>query len=186
MNHYDELAKIVMNREVLLIAPGKSSIREVDKIQEYVKKNSPIVISINFEYELCKLDFVFISNLRRYRQLDKNVEDKCIVTSNIPCDNAYLKVKYADLINDVDYVTDNAGLMIIKLLIKMGVKDISLSGFDGYSELNYENYSEDSMILNQSPSVSYKLNYGIIKMLKEYSKHVKFKFITSARNIILA
>ena len=123
--------------------PGKSSLDEKEKIVTEMEKVDVVSISVNFEYE--GADFIFLSNLRRYRELDKIKYEKCIVTSNIISDKVYLQTKYRDLLNDVETVRDNAGLMAIKLLIMYGVKEIMLAGFDGYSHNTKENYINSQM-----------------------------------------
>ena len=42
--------------------------------------------------------------------------------------------KYKDLVNQMEGVRDNAGLMAIKFLMGYGVSEIKLAGFDGYSQ----------------------------------------------------
>jgi hypothetical protein len=44
--HKDELYKALIGKEVLLIAPGKSSQTEVEKIKEFVSENNVIIIEI--------------------------------------------------------------------------------------------------------------------------------------------
>lgn len=90
-----------------------------------------MTVSVNYNYPLVNTDYIFLSNLRRFRELDVSNRGKCIVTSNIPADNVYLQTKYRDLLCDIEAVKDNAGLMAIKFFAQMGVKKIYLAGFDG-------------------------------------------------------
>ena len=90
---------------------------------------NPITISINFDYSEYKTDFIFLSNLRRFREFNKIKNCKCIVTSNIPVDDVYCKVDYVELRNSIEYVEDNAGLMCIKMLINMGFDEIYDTNF---------------------------------------------------------
>lgn len=179
--HKDELKKILDGKKVLLIAPGKSSIEEQDRISAYDR--GTIRISVNFDYP--NSNFIFLSNLRRFRELDPTLYGKCIVTSNITSNQVYLQTKYRDLLNDVDMVKDNAGLMAIKFLINYGVCEILLAGFDGYSHDTKENYANKNMEFITRNAVLDAMNEGISIMLRNYSENIKLTFLTTPKHIKL-
>ena len=181
----DELIKKLSGKKILLIAPGKSSADEKEIIQAFAKKSDVVSMSINFLYPMTETDFVFVSNLRRFRELDVNARNKCIVTSNVPADKIYLQVDYAELINDEDFVRDNAGLMAIKFLIKCGVKEFFLAGFDGYSHNLEENYGIKEMDLFIRNKISDAMNLGMTKMLGKFSEQVSIQFLTVEKYIHL-
>ena len=181
----DELIKKLSGKKILLIAPGKSSADEKEIIQAFAKKSDVVSMSINFLYPMTETDFVFVSNLRRFRELDVNARNKCIVTSNVPADKIYLQVDYAELINDEDFVRDNAGLMAIKFLIKCGVKEFFLAGFDGYSHNLEENYGIKAMDLFIRNKISDAMNLGMTKMLGKFSEQVSIQFLTVEKYIHL-
>lgn len=182
-DHKEELTAILKGKRVVLIAPGKSSLDEKEKIVTEMEKVDVVSISVNFEYE--GADFIFLSNLRRYRELDKIKYEKCIVTSNIISDKVYLQTKYRDLLNDVETVRDNAGLMAIKLLIMYGVKEIMLAGFDGYSHNTKENYINSQMEFINKNVILDAMNFGMSKVLCELSKIVKISFLTEQKYVKL-
>ncbi len=182
-DHKEELTAILKGKRVVLIAPGKSSLDEKEKIVTEMEKVDVVSISVNFEYE--GADFIFLSNLRRYRELDKIKYEKCIVTSNIISDKVYLQTKYRDLLNDVETVRDNSGLMAIKLLIMYGVKEIMLAGFDGYSHNTKENYINSQMEFINKNVILDAMNFGMSKVLCELSKIVKISFLTEQKYVKL-
>ena len=153
--HKTELIENLRGKTVLLIAPGKSSIEEKDRIASFVNED-----------------------VRRFRELDVSNRGKCIVTSNIPADNVYLQTKYRDLLCDIDAVKDNAGLMAIKFFAQMGVKKIYLAGFDGYSHDEKENYGESTMAFVTRTAVLDAMNQGMTEMLKKYRALVELNFLT--------
>lgn len=179
--HKDELKKILKGKKVLLIAPGKSSVEEQDKINTYDRE--AIRISVNFDYS--NSDFIFLSNLRRFRELDSKIYRKCIVTSNITSNQVYIRTKYRDLLNNIDMVRDNAGLMAIKFLINNGVREICLAGFDGYSHDTRENYAKKDMEFITKNAVLDAMNEGILTMLRKYSENIKLTFLTTPKHIML-
>jgi 4-hydroxy 2-oxovalerate aldolase len=183
--HDAELKSKLLGKKVLLIAPGKSSVDEQKKICDFATKNDVLVISVNFDYKYAMTDLIFLSNLRRFKELDANKRCNCIVTSNIPADKAYLQTKYCDLITNEEAVKDNAGLMAIRFLINYGVEEIYLAGFDGYSHDERENYGDSHMAFITRNAVLDAMNDGMIKVLKQYEKEIKIKFLTEPRYILI-
>ena len=177
--HKGELEEKLKDRKVVLVAPGKSSEEEKDKIAAYAK--SGICISINFDY-FCA-DFIFLSNLRRYRELDACKYEKCIVTSNITSNEVYLQTKYRNLLNNIETVRDNAGLMAIKFLMSYGVKEVALAGFDGYSHDSEKNYAIKSMEIITKNAILDSMNEGMSEVLREYSKDIKIIFLTTPKYV---
>ena len=179
--HKGELEQKLKEKTVVLVAPGKSSEEEKDKIAETSK--TAVCISVNFDYPLS--DYIFLSNLRRFRELDVRKMSKCIVTSNITSDQVYFQTKYRDLLNDEEAVRDNAGLMAIKFLMDYGVKEIFLAGFDGYSHDSKENYANVSMEFITKNALLDAMNIGMSKVLKQYSRDIKISFLTTPKYVRL-
>lgn len=183
--HGVELKKNLNKKKVLLIAPGKSSLKEKDKIISFTHEENPVVISINYRYEYVNPDFIFVSNIRRFRNLNNYQKSKCIVTSNISTDGMFYRANYHELLNEDEMVSDNAGLMAIKFLSMNSVEEIFLAGFDGYSHDVQENYSDSKLELITKNDVLDALNIGMCKVLKEYSTKVKISFLTLPRFVNL-
>lgn len=175
--HKAELQEKIKGKTILLIAPGKSSIEERKKIASFINEDV-VTISVNYNYPLVNTDYIFLSNLRRFRELDASNKEKCIVTSNIPADNVYIRTKYRGLLCDIEAVKDNAGLMAIKYFTQMGAKKIYLAGFDGYSHDEKENYGESAMAFVTRTAVLDAMNVGMTEILKKYSNIVELKFLT--------
>lgn len=178
-----ELMGNLYSREVLLIAPGRSSLDEKKKIISFIKQNNPISISINYDYSGYPSDYIFISNLRRYSALRLNRKGKSIITSNIPSVDSYAKIRYADLLNDHDTVQDNAGLMLIKFLIHAKVKKIYLAGIDGYSIDSSLNYAEKDLTLYMKKAHAEAMNIGISNVLSSFSRDIPIEFVTKPKYV---
>lgn len=181
--HKEELKKALTGKTVILVAPGKSSADEKEKIIAASKDKNALLISVNFDYSYAKTDFIFVSNLRRFKELGADKKSNCIVTSNIPADGVYLQTKYKDLINAIEAVSDNAGLMAIKFLMMYGAFEIKLAGFDGYSHDAKENYAEASMELITRNAVLDAMNDGMIAVLKECTKKIRISFLTTPKYV---
>ena len=183
--HLTEFEQKLNGKTILLIAPGKSSIEEAEKIKSAMQDDEVLTIGVNSEYQLADTDYIFLSNLRRFRELEDVKKAKCIVTSNIPATNTYLQVKYTGLVNGVEAVNDNAGLMAINLMIQKGVKKVLLAGFDGYSHDNKENYADSQLAFITRNAVLDAMNVGMTEVLEQYSKKIEIEFLTNPKHIKL-
>lgn len=183
--HISEFDEIIKGKKVLIVAPGQSSIIEREKIVDTAIKEDVVTISINYEYDSSLTDFIFISNLRRYRDLNPDIKGKCIVTSNIPAIDVYMQVKYKDLINEDDVVFDNAGLMLVKLLMKHGVKKVFIAGMDGYSPNQDDNYADERMNFHTEKDLAERKNKGLMDILKQYSEEIEIVMLTVEKYVIL-
>ncbi|MCI8565600.1 MAG: 3-hydroxy-3-methylglutaryl-CoA lyase [Lachnospiraceae bacterium] len=179
-SHKNELKERLIGKKILLIAPGKSSVDELDCIKAFID-NETVVISVNYAFEDIVPDFIFLSNLRRFRELAEGKKGKCIVTSNIPADGVYFQTKYRDLLNNEDSVRDNAGLMAVKFLMEYDIEGIYLAGFDGYSHDVKENYGSSEMAFITRNAVLDAMNIGMSRVLKLYREKIKIEFITKPR-----
>lgn len=179
--HKVELLGKLKGKKIVLIAPGKSIQDEKEKIREFVRVSGAVTISVNFDYSLIETNYIFLSNLRRFRELDETKRDKCIVTANIPADGVYLQTGYFNLLMSAEAVKDNAGLMAIKFLCGMGVADIYLAGFDGYSYDMEQNYASHDMAFVMRNALIDAMNNGMCKELSNLRKQVNITFLTKEK-----
>lgn len=185
-DNLDEFKSNISGKTILIIAPGKSVEKQKDIVIESAEQNSIISISVNFVYKHYKTDYVFVSNLRRYQQMldEYNILDyKLIGTSNIPQAGLYIQTQYKSLLNDVEYVEDNASLMLIKYLIKLGVKEILIAGVDGYSSNINGNFVNNRMEFLTTNKNFEMMNKGISSILKKYRNDINISFITKHKYI---
>lgn len=180
---FEVLKSKLQGKEILLIAPGKTVQTEKDKISIFVNNHNLVLISVNFVYEDKIPDYVFFSNIRRFKQAPK--DKGCVIaTSNID-EKVDYKIPYKKYLNRQSGVEDNAALMLIKILIDCGVKKIYIAGMDGYSNDIHANYiNEDLQIAIRSESVVEK-NEGLSKVLRQMNLECDLEFVTSNKNISL-
>ena len=170
------LMKTIPKNNVLLIAPGKSLGLPI--VDDFILKKCPYIISINGAGTNRSVDAVFFSNSRRYKEKTGVYDNiRTITTSNIKCDSSEMNssVNYLDyLSNCADF--DNAGLMALNLLSKLGVKETFLAGFDGYPVIlndiqkSYSSYSEYNLCMQKNEAFS--------NILMNLSQNMKIKFVT--------
>ena len=97
-----------------------------------------------------------------------------------------MQTKYKDLLNDVEIVRDNAGLMAIKFLMTYGASKITLAGIDGYSHDMTSNYVNNSMALITETSRLDAMNKGMSEVLEKYRKKIDITFLTTQKFICLS
>ena len=176
------LADIVRDRKILLLAPG-NTIREYrDRIVGMIREDT-LVICVNFFDEAYSPDYVFTSNIRRFQRVIGEVRSKAsrtkvIATSNIP-DRAQadMVVNFSSFTGSGNEIFDNSGLMAIRLLEYVGVKEISIAGMDGYREAEKAAYYEAGFEPYHTVEMSEK-NSLISEELNEIMKRVRLRFIT--------
>ena len=183
--YLDSFKETVADRSILLVAPGKSSLTEKDRIHKMAVQKKAVTIGVNFSYSNIALDYVFISNMRRYRELKHLDASSIIATSNIKVDGVTL-VDYLSLRNNREFLADNAGMMLIKLLSGCDVKEILLAGFDGYSATGQDEYTEGIESYTIKKAIAAKKNSGMDSLIREYSRGAPISFLTTPKYVGLS
>ena len=152
----NELKKIISDKKVLLLCPGNSLNEHSNKIYEYIEKNHPVVVTVNFITDIFISDYAFISNSRRYSQmiskyLDLHNKPKILLTSNItPVNNMVPEMifNYKVLYDIIGQERSNSTILLLALLQSIGVKYFAIAGFDGFSIDINNNYFENNVDLS--------------------------------------
>jgi isopropylmalate/homocitrate/citramalate synthase len=170
-------------KNILIIASGPNASRQKDVVFDYIKINNPIIITLNHISQYYDSQYYFFSNQKRFDKFSKDInKDLIIVTSNIKVNSLCKNCKVADYHNLVSMTSnknDNVTIMLMNLLIKQGVGEVSIAGFDGYKfdSINYS-YLEYDRIIDKVELE--KQNQNIIISLKEISPEIKINFITDS------
>ena len=143
--------------------------------------------SVNFIPSNPAVDMMFVSNMKRFKsmeELGKEISGKIniIVTSNISTVSAKNKyiINYSSYLNEEQCISDNAGLMCINLLKKVGVKQIWLAGFDGFSSNLQENYYESSMYMDVEAERLLEMNIATMQKLTQLSTQIEIGYLTDS------
>lgn len=141
-------------KNILLIGPGKKA-EEIEKIKSYQTEKNAVVISVNFIPEKLNVDYVFMSNAKRYVKLagglfeatKKQGSIKTIATSNVTrsCGRFDYVLAYGNLLDEDALIKDNPLFMMLKLCKLANVKTVALAGFDGYEKCVDTNYVNPNM-----------------------------------------
>lgn len=180
------LKELINGRSVMLIAPGKSVKENQEKIRRVIAEKSCVVISINFVPKAIPVDCMFISNLKRFRNVDYMMAQAggipVVATSNLTTEarSSLYIVNFAGYLNDEQCISDNAGLMAMNLMKRIGVKELFLAGFDGYSTNPMDNYVERSMLMNVETDRLMRMNAATTEKLKQLKMQMEIEFITAS------
>lgn len=186
-----ELKHALLNKNILLIGPGKSIVENKSKIYQFISEKEPVSISVNFLHGDFKIDYVFMGNAKRYSQFfsriyAQNAEVKLICTSNIAEAKEHIdyKVNFASIAyKENEAIYDNPLVLLLNLLISIGVKEVSLAGFDGYDgEVAANYYREYAPLLYDTSQVSER-NEAIKEFLKSISSKINVNFLTDSRYV---
>ena len=182
---FDALSGDLRGKKILLFAPGKRIYSEKDRIDAYISKNRPIIISINFIPDGYPVDYAFLSNSKRYvaqatKISKKNV--KLIATSNVTKAEGHFDYvfSYSKLLDEDALIADNPMIMLIKLLDKMKVESIGLAGFDGYEKTALPNYINANMEHSFSKELAQEINEDVKKGLAKINLPMPLTYVTSS------
>lgn len=72
-------------REILLIAPGKTCETEKDSVKSYIRVHNPIVIGVNAINPAYSYDYLFIVNMVRYEYAKEIYPEQFYSTKKFSC-----------------------------------------------------------------------------------------------------
>ena len=177
------IKKSLAGRNILLIAPGKSSVTEYGRIHSYIKGKKPVIIGVNALVDKYVYDFCFITNSARYNYAKEAYPEQFINTPRIVTSNIKVDADKNEWIINFNYIIkrgwehfDNAVICCLRLLDKLQIQSVAIAGFDGFKKKYNESYADESLpSLNTSGNWD-SLNVEIKDMFnkfKESAAHCK-------------
>lgn len=178
----ESLYKLFYGKNVLVIAPGKSISNYKDRIEGFVEKYNPIIITVNFEWKSFNNTYIFWSNPKRYKYFrPENTTSLVILTSNIKQKTgAEFIVPYSQINEPICKHFENSTMMVLRMLKMLDIKRLTIAGLDGFRDKLEENYIasarfENTRMLQQHEEI----NRDIETMLKKYLDDIKLKYSVS-------
>lgn len=176
-----------VNKNVLLLGPGRNLHRQKEKVEAYIERCKPIVIAVNFLPDIVKADYVFLTKSKRYTQLirDINKSDNpdidIIATSNVTktSGNFAYVMSYQSLIDFNTEIIDNSLVMFLKAAMIWGLKCVALAGFDGYSN-SEDNYFDVSREYSFAKEKADYFNNYVGNYLHEIKNKLGVEFVTDS------
>lgn len=186
-----ELKEILKDRIVLLIAPGRSAVREEKKIQEYIQMNKPVVIAVNALLQEYVYDYMFVANMARYDYAREVYSEQFIRTKKILLSNIKTKPEEEEYIVNFNRAVkrgwehfDNAVICCLRLLDKLQVENVVIAGFDGFKTKYNESYADPALPTLNPDNRWDELNEEIKNMfldIKRTAKRIRsIQFLTES------
>lgn len=186
-NTLARLKEMLCCSTLLLLGPGINMERQLTRIQAFITKNRPLVISVNFVPEDVRIDAVFLTKSKRYTQMMDakhrgiNREAEIIATSNVTrtAGGFQYVVNYERLIDKSTEISDNSLVMLLRLLTEAGVREVSLAGFDGYSKTD-DNYFDQAFEYSFSKEKADYFNEYVKNYLVSVEDKLQVRFVTDS------
>ncbi len=179
----EDLRSKIAGNNVLVLGPGPSISKYKNEIEDIVKKENCVTISVSFVPSELECDYTFLSNLKRYNTTfnPSGKQIKLIHTSNIAVEipNS-LVINYSNYINEDDVIMDNTAMMLLNLLARLKPNRVYLAGLDGYN-LNTENYYQERLKLPQDVERMISMNESISLKIADIRKVMDIEFVTPSK-----
>ena len=159
-------------KRVILVAPGATASRYAERIR--AEAEDAILVAVNHLPAETDVDYVFISNSRRYNYWKENsafAKKPKIFTSNLDFakNERDHVISYKRLLRCGWENMDNSTILLLRLLDKLGVKTCGIAGFDGYDVGGDRgNYSQKDMERQLTAESATKINKELGYMLSDF------------------
>jgi 4-hydroxy 2-oxovalerate aldolase len=186
-NVYKNIGAEFKKRKILLVGPGKNIRLQKDKVDSFIRKENPIIISINYIPDDIQVSHIFITKANRYKEMATKLLEgkyKTIATSNIECRKGMFDYQFyrEPLLEKKEQIKDNSFLMLLKILKHAGVKEVACAGLDGYSDKE-DNYVMTGMEYDFVKEMSAHLNYHIKDVIRREYSDMNIEFVTYSHYI---
>ena len=181
------LRRKLAGKDVLIIGPGRSAQTEREKILTCIETRRPVVIAINYIPVGIPVDYVFLTNARRFLQMSSELAKEgekrvpVIATSNLcGTEDAFDHVvNFCRLIDETEEFPDNSMKMLIRLLAELSCRMVLLAGLDGYSAdtINYFDANKEYSFVKERAD---SLNGSAKRFFREISDRIGIGFVTKS------
>lgn len=182
-----KLAEKFKEQKIVLIASGTSVSKKHNTIEKYIKDNNSLVVSLNHINKYIKTDYIYISNAKRFEQFemllgDKNRGFETIITSNIEDENkkANYVLDWVSLTSKETIVGTSSLYILLNFFKKIGVNEITLAGFDGFSKYA-ANYYDSNFNFYKEPENIDDVTKEIAKQLGYFQQYMRINFLTKSK-----
>jgi 4-hydroxy 2-oxovalerate aldolase len=170
--------EILENKNILLVASGKSVKEYMELIDEKLLDKSYMTIALNHKPQF-ECDYYLFSNQKRFDEFKEMLPlEKVVITSNILTDkiiDTVLDFKSLCFIEE-SFVT-NVAIVAINYLISQNIKKVEIVGLDGYkTDVDNYNYREMNVINDNKALI--EQNKIIGSSLEILDKYIDIKFLT--------
>lgn len=170
------LQRILKGKKILLLMPGQSISQYKDEILKKIEAENLFVITVNFRDETFYKysELAFWGSQKRYEHYtDLRKEVTSLITSNIESDmEDDIIVNYDSFVDRTQEYSDNASLMLMRILQRVGVVSYYVAGFDGFT-VNGSYYNKTDFSEERFRSQYESINKGVAHQLSMFADSLK-------------
>lgn len=180
----ERISQAIAGHKLLILAPGKTLATEYSFLRDFISREHPYVISVNFADTQFPINACFVSNHKRMdiigQELRAMPKIPLILTSNIPDPGGenQLYVDYDRYTNPDGLISDNAGLMLLNLLHRCGANACWLAGFDGFETGYRERYYSGELEITDDAAQIQEKQERIRRQIGRISAAMRLTFLT--------
>ena len=167
------LERILKGKKILLLMPGQSISQYKDEILKKIEVENLFVITVNFRDETFDKysELAFWGSQKRYEHYtDLRKEVTSLITSNIESDmEDDIIVNYDSFVDRTQEYSDNASLMLMRILQRVGVVSYYVAGFDGFT-VNGSYYNKTDFSEERFRSQYESINKGVAHQLSKFAE----------------
>jgi len=170
--------KLSLDKNIILIASGKSVNEYKELLQSKAKDSNYQIIGLNHKPKI-ECDYYFFTNQKRYDEFkDEIVTNKIVVTNNIQIKSDVLAVLNFEKLAFVDNkLVTNVAISCINYLINLNIKKVSIAGIDGYKE-NVNNYNYDETSIITDTKTLHEQNNVLSNAIENLREKISIAFLT--------
>lgn len=170
------LERILKGKKILLLMPGQSISQYKDEILKKIEAENLFIITVNFRDETFDKysELAFWGSQKRYEHYtDLRKEVTSLITSNIESDmEDDIIVNYDSFVDRTQEYSDNASLMLMRILQRVGVVSYYVAGFDGFT-VNGSYYNKTDFSEERFRSQYESINKGVAHQLSMFADSLK-------------
>ena len=185
----ETLKKAMEDKAIVLIAPGRSSLTKKEEVDAFISANrdNVIVIAVNALLDKygTEYDYLFLTNNARYEYAKETRSSQYKAVKKILLSSVKNEGKEDEYIVEFERAIkrgwdhfDNAVICCLRLLKQLEVKNVFISGFDGFKETYNESYADASLPTINPGKKWDELNEEIKDMFKDVKKSAQDMHIT--------
>lgn len=170
--------KLSLEKNILLIASGKSVSEYKELLESKAKDSNYQIIGLNHKPNI-ECDYYFFTNQKRYDEFYEKIElNKIIVTNNIQIkSDVFTVIDFEKLAFVNNKLVINVAISCINYLINLNIKKVSIAGLDGYREnANNYNYDETSVITDSQTLL--EQNIVLSNAIERLKEKISIEFLT--------
>jgi 4-hydroxy 2-oxovalerate aldolase len=176
----EELRQTINGKPLLVLCPGNSLVKFADAVTEFVSKQNPYILSVNFVSDKIHIDAVYIGSNKRYSQISALLGNtdiyRTITSSNVMANGILVPqyvFSYPNLLEQAG--VENSAIILLTLLSSLGVHDIAVAGLDGY-KMGFNNYFTESASFNNAIADNEPIEQGLRQLVHNHA--VTLQWIT--------